>query len=366
MVKKAKRRRVSRDDVKENARKGGGSNWINLPEGVTQWEPKKPGIYNLDFLPYEVSDENHPDEIAKVGTIWYKRPFVVHHSVGPENKSVVCPRSVGKKCPIHEERAVIEKKEKARILKMKPKAREVAEKELEKLLKDLNGKRQVMFNIKDLEDADKVSVFCFSEGKFWNTMGGKGPGLKRELDEGDDDILSFFDVKDGKTVKARFSEESYEGKKFISVSKIDFKDREDLDEDDILGKVVDLDKCLNVIPYDKLKGMFLQADEKDDSDEEEESEDEDTEEDEVKPKKKAKTKKSQKEEDEEDEEDEDSDDEEEDEDESEDEEEEEDEEDEDSDDDQDEESDEDEDDEEDSDDDDDEEEVKPRKRAKAK
>ncbi len=51
----------------------------------------------------------HPDRdeeygIAVPGSLWYKRPYWLHRGVGPENVSIVCPSSIGKKCPICEYR----------------------------------------------------------------------------------------------------------------------------------------------------------------------------------------------------------------------------------------------------------------------
>ncbi len=246
------RKRVSKDQVRDNAKKGDfGPRWLNLPDGVDQWEPEKKGKYRIDVLPYEISDKKHPDELEK-GTIWYKRRFTVHRNVGPEKRSYVCPLSVGKPCPIHEERA--------RLAKKKDTDQEV--------LKDLDGKRIIMMNIKHPEDPKRVAVFVMSQGKFWSA----DAGLKKELDEGDEENLTFFDVKGGKTIVARFSEEKYAGHTFLQVSRIDFEDRKDLDEERVLKKTVDLDTCLNVMPYDKLKDIMA-ADEADDAEEEDEDED---------------------------------------------------------------------------------------------
>src|SRR3990167_726401 len=98
-----KRKRMSPEQVRTNAKKGDkGPSWFNLPEGVEEWVPEEKGKYRIDVLTYEVTDAAHPDNVP-VGHVWYKRAFLAHHGVGSDNKSYVCPRSMGhKRCPMCE------------------------------------------------------------------------------------------------------------------------------------------------------------------------------------------------------------------------------------------------------------------------
>lgn len=242
--------RVSREQVRANAKKGDrGPSFFKLPRKVREFSPDKPGKYKIDVVPYVTTDKNHPDDLKK-GTLWYKRAFVVHPGVGPANHQYVCPISIGKPCPIHKERDRLHKKGGAD----------------EDTLKDLNGKKWIMFNILDPDDEDRIALFAYSAGKFWEFKGG---GLKKEIEEGDAKNLGFFDVTDGRTIMMRFSEESFKGRKFLQLSRVDFEDRKDMDQDEILGKTVNLDECLNVLEYDDLKDLFLQTSDKDDEDDEE-------------------------------------------------------------------------------------------------
>lgn len=247
---KTKRRRVSREEVRANAAKGGssGSSYLTLPAGIREWSPDKAGTFRLNVLPYEVTDKNHPDGVEP-GVLWYKRPFAVHRDVGPNEDRVVCPGSVGLPCPICQE------------------AKRLAKEDYEankEAIRALNPQRFVAYNIVDPDDEDKVAVFAYSFGKFAKVLG-------KELEEGDDEVLNFYDVtKDGKTLKVRFSEAEFSGQKYLEATRIDFLDRDAMDEDEVLGKVANLDAIiLPVMPYEKLKTLFSQTAEEPEEEEEE-------------------------------------------------------------------------------------------------
>jgi hypothetical protein len=243
---KSKRKRLDKDEVRRKSAPvaGGGGDWFNLPKGIESWVPEKKGKYNIDILPYETTDENHPSDVAP-GTVWYQRAFKVHHGVGADSKSIICPGSIGMKCPICEEQARLSKDYD----------------ENEDVIKTLRPQRYVAFNILDPEDSDNVCLFAMSVGKFYNL-------LEQELAEAeDDDIANFFDVTDdGRTLKVRFSDASYSGRKYLEATKIEFKSRDAMDEDEIFGKVANLDEIFVVMDYDKVKDLFEQVDDDDTGD----------------------------------------------------------------------------------------------------
>src|SRR5512135_3174256 len=82
---------------------------LNIPRGVPIIKETGGSRLELDFLPYKVTDPKHPDrkdetERAIPGALWYRRPYRLHRGIGVNNESVVCPTSVGKRCPICEYR----------------------------------------------------------------------------------------------------------------------------------------------------------------------------------------------------------------------------------------------------------------------
>lgn len=224
-----------RDRFKKRAQEGAtGGFSVNLPEGVQRFSPKK-GTYRLDVIPYVVSASRHPDGV-KEGDIWCRRPFLIHFGVGVDNKRQICPRTVGSPCPICE----YYERERRR-----PGADEDA-------LKEIRAKARELYNVIDLNDKEAgIQVFEMSYHLF-------GKQLEHEINEADDDdVAGFAELKDGKTIKVRFSEASMGVNKFLEATRIDFLDRSDYKKS-ILDEVVNLDEVFNILSYEDLEAMFLE------------------------------------------------------------------------------------------------------------
>jgi len=266
---KKKRRRVSREDAKKRMASGGsGGDWFTLPNGIERWLPDKKGTYLIDILPYEVSTDNHPEDGIESGVLWFRTNFRVHHGIGVKDQSVVCPRSIGKACAICDE-----------VDRLRKEDRDANE----DVINSLKGQVFSVMNIKHPDDEDAVAVFALSYGKFDKI-------LKEELqEEENEDHLDFYQCDEGgRTLRVRFSEKTFAGNKYLQATQIQFKEREEMDEDEILEKVVDLDSILNVLPSEKIKTMFLEGEEPEDETDEPE---EDEEEKKPKPRKKSSKKK---------------------------------------------------------------------------
>jgi hypothetical protein len=217
--------------AKEGAQKGFS---VNLPEDVKRFSPKK-GTYKLDIIPYTVSAKKHPDGVA-AGELWCRRPFLIHYGIGVDNKPQICPRTIGKACPICE----YYEREKKR-----PGADEDA-------LKEIRAKARELYNVIDLDNEDDgVQVFEMSYHLF-------GKLLEGEINEADDDeVAGFAELKGGKTLKVRFSEATMGTNKFLEATRIDFLERDDYKKS-ILDDVVDLDSVFNVLSYEELEAVFLE------------------------------------------------------------------------------------------------------------
>ena len=218
--------------------------YLNLPKDikVLQLEEDSPRI-DIDILPYEVTDEKHPDrdpdyEIAIPGSLWYRRPFKVHRNVGTDSDTVVCLRSVGKKCPICEYR---EKKQK-----------EGADKED---IKELYGKPRSLYVVVPLgfKKFDEVpTIWDMSDYLFQDS-------LNDELDLSPDDRC-FPDLENGKTLSLKLKWKKFGGNSFPEVKNISFADRDPYPEK-ILDKVPNLDEVLKILTYETLYAKFFEEEE---------------------------------------------------------------------------------------------------------
>lgn len=270
-----------KDRIKNRAKKreghGRGNSLFNLPKEMEFLELKKK--MRLDVVPYKVSVDNHPE--AKKGELWYERTYYIHRNIGPEQNSVLCPTTIGKKCPICEEYNKLRKDPDAD----------------EDVVKALRRSERQAFNVIDADNPKSgiqlmtVSTFAF------------GDKLEEEIREGADELGSFPYLKGGKTLAVRFTEEKIGTGKFMKCSRIDFEDRDDMD-DDVLEEVADLDKIMNILSYDELEKLFLQNEGEDNDEADDDDEDTDKEEDaDDKPSKKSKPKKSRDDDEDEDEDD---------------------------------------------------------------
>ena len=224
-----------RDRFKKRAKEGAQKGFsVQLPEDVKRFAPKK-GTYKLDVIPYTVSAKKHPDGVT-AGELWCRRPFLIHYGIGVDNKPQVCPRTIGKPCPICE---YYERERK------RPGADEDA-------LKEIRAKARELYNVIDLDNEDDgIQVLEMSYHLF-------GKLLENEINEADDDeVAGFAELKGGKTLKVRFSESSMGTNKFLEATRIDFLDRNDYKKS-ILDDVVDLDTVFNILPYEELEAVFLE------------------------------------------------------------------------------------------------------------
>ena len=254
MGRKERRSGGMRDKAQRKAERAGnrgGSNYLNLPDGIGFYKVKK-GTRALDVLPYTVSVDNHP-EMEKGGE-WYQRTIWVHYNIGPEDKAVLCPKTFKKRCPICEHVAQMKKDPDADP----------------KTIQDIKAKERELYNVIDIEEGgDEVLLFEYSYHNF-------GKRLDEEIREAKPDKdphpADFAEIEGGSTLQVRFGEVSIGvGKPFLQASRIDFEERDDYDED-ILDKVVDLDTVLKPMSYQALEELFYETGSGDDEEKEEKEE----------------------------------------------------------------------------------------------
>lgn len=237
---------VAEDAIKQQAR-GSTYGHLALPRGTNVFKEEPNSRAHLDFLTYIVTDPKHPDRDDKRGQAlpnapWYRRPYRLHRNVGVSNESMVCPTSIGKKCPICEHRTKRNKEE--------------ADKEE---LRELRASQRNLYIVvpKDSKDyEDKPYIWDISQYLFQDM-------LNAELKEDPDSRESFTDPNEGLTLKIRFGENQIGKNKFAETSRIDFESRDYAYSDSLLEKLPNLDECLIIMSYDELHAKFFGLEEGD-------------------------------------------------------------------------------------------------------
>jgi len=202
----------------------------------------------LDFIPYPVKDPHHPDRndeynIAVPGSLWYRRPFKVHRSVGIDKISIICPTSIREKCPICNYRTKLLKEgvhwKDESVTALRPSERNLY------IVVPINHKKfEPVPHIWDISDFLFQSV------------------LNNELQE-NEEAEGFPDLYNGKTVSIRFVEGEFNKNKYLKADRIDFLPREKEYDEKILEEIPNLDEILNVKSYEEIERIFLQVNDED-------------------------------------------------------------------------------------------------------
>ena len=218
--------------------------YLHVPKDIPFFKEEPGARMTLDILPYIVKDPNHPDrddesEIAVPDSYWYKRPFRTHRSIGVDNTTVICPTSIGKKCPICDYRA--------RLLKEGMNWKDESVRALKPTDRNLYYVVPIGHSkYKEVPHIWEISQFLFQEA------------LNDELEENADNGC-FPELSGGKSLRIRFSEETFDGNKYAKTSRIDFEDRDYEYPEDLVEKLPSLDSMIDIKPYETLERLFLQT-----------------------------------------------------------------------------------------------------------
>lgn len=246
-------RQSMRDKIRKNAKESisKDAKYINKPEGISFITVPTDGKIKLNFLPYTVSSDRHPDGVA-VGDLWYKRPYGLHRNVGVDDQAVICPRSIGKSCPICDRRNEVANSGNAD----------------KDLIKALSPSRRVLYVVEPVGEKkmDGIYLLDISEYAFQRL-------LDKELADADNDAyIGFPDVEGGYTLSVRFDKESFAGRDFAKASSIQFKTREEDLSSKLLKSVPDLDACLNILTAKQILQLLNDLEDGDIDDEDEDGE----------------------------------------------------------------------------------------------
>jgi len=220
--------------------------YLHIPDGIGIFRAEPNTRVRLDFLPYIVTDPNHPDrddekEAAVPGTLWYRRPFKTHKNVGYDNVTLVCPTSIGKHCPICEYRQKLLKEGKSWQ---------------DKAVSSLTPSSRSLYIVVPLDSKnyeEKPHIWDFSDHLFQNK-------LNIELHENREYAI-FADLEEGYTLRIRFIEGQAQKAKFPEANRIDFEERQKKYDKSILDKVPNLDEVLVVLSYEQIEAKFFDSEE---------------------------------------------------------------------------------------------------------
>jgi hypothetical protein len=220
--------------------------YLNLPKGIKAFMIKD-GVrkVQLDIMPYIVSDPRHPDNlvnpnVANVGDLWYKRPTKIHRNVGAENETCICPKSVGKPCPICEYQKELFDRDKD----------DDRENAIELYSKDRD--LYVVIPL-DSDDHEEIPyVWDMAQSLFEDVL----IDTLRESKNEENEI--FASLEEGKTLEIDFRWKKLGRNKFPEATHIEFLDREPYDES-ILDEIPNLDEVSKVLSYKELQAKFFET-----------------------------------------------------------------------------------------------------------
>lgn len=228
----------------KKARSGYG--YFNLPKGVKVFSVEEGArSVKLDFLPYRVTDPKHPErdvenKVALQDTLWYRRPYKIHRNVGAENEAIVCPTSIGQRCPICEYQL--------------KRFKEGAPKEETTPLRAKLRSLYIVVPLDSKKYEEIPHIWDMSDSLFQEQ-------LLEELEENDENEC-FADLEGGKTLNIRFRLETLGGRSYHETRKIDFDDRGDYDEA-VLEEVPNLDEILTVLSAEEIHKKFFEMEDVD-------------------------------------------------------------------------------------------------------
>lgn len=211
----------------------------------------KAGSFAIDIIPFKIATKAYANAFrASVGDETYVLDIMVHKNVGPHKKSVLCPATFGKRCPICEQAETYKKE----------KGFESQE------YKALRASRRVVYNIIDVDSRDKkIQVFETSHFNFEKEIisESKVRGEKKGIG-----YIRFGDLEKGMTIEFRTEKEKVGTGDYYKPKSFTFQERKPYPKS-MLDEAFPLDKFLNVMDYDALENMLhgLGDDEDTDNDE---------------------------------------------------------------------------------------------------
>jgi len=157
-----------------------------------------------------------------------------------ENETIICPKTIGKKCPIceHREQQLQSGIDWEDAVK-KPSLRNL----------------YAVIPIGADKYEEKIHLWDISNGNFQKL-------LDEELEE-DSDKAVFPDPEEGLVLNIRFKEKTFGKNKYQEASRINFNERDEVYDEDIMDEAPNLGEIFTVHTYKEIQAMFMGIDEED-------------------------------------------------------------------------------------------------------
>jgi hypothetical protein len=249
---KKTRRKVNKNRYKDtynnresgsNGSKNGFISWKTFKNKPDFFSPKE-GVNKFNIIPFEIKSKNHPEVAAKnleIGDLDIFLDIWVHKKIGPGEQDVVCLKhNYNKYCPIcAEEKKYWDSGE-------------------EESAKQMRARRRCLFNIQPIAKGEpqalkvwEVSHYCF------------GQLLVEEANDQADgeDIINYADLEEGQIIKVRMKEEQLGKNTFLEATRIDFMEREEELEDELIDEAFSFDAGLKVLSESEIEKVMFGANE---------------------------------------------------------------------------------------------------------
>jgi hypothetical protein len=238
--------------------------YLKIPNELNVFKTEASTEVVFDILPYPVTDKNHMDnrkyeDDAQEGNFWWKRPIKVHKNVGPEDTTIICPTTIGQKCPICEHGS----------------QRRKAGDEWEEI-KDIFPKDRTIFLI-CIVDASECEI-DYPVGEVFLLDQSYHTFTKYLLEEVDRaiDNDNFPDPYDGLSLRVFWRGKKIGKNNFNEAGKIDFEEREVQYEEDFVNQLPSLDDTLIILDYKEIQALYFGMEDLDDTDVDKEQLEEET------------------------------------------------------------------------------------------
>lgn len=223
--------------------------YMKLPKDIKFYKADD-DVHDIIIVPYVIKTEDHPlvkKRKAKVGDLDYVLDLEVHQNVGPEEKSVICPkRNFNMECPICEEYDAAS----------------------EESREGFKTSRRVIYNIVDVNKPEKgLQLLAVSHWLFEKELLDEAKAISKA-----DEFLDFASIGEGYVISFRGTKDSFKNNSFTKYKSFKFEVRDQglvemYDKERWDEKSLSLDEFMVLYTYDEIKDILYGVESNDEPEE---------------------------------------------------------------------------------------------------